>query len=236
MPTIIEKYLETIFSLGDSAAAVSVLRSIASDFGFRSATLIKRHPGLKTFEVLIDTYPERRVAGEMALREFGAPRVAEAFNRSLELDTITVLGPDRFPPGHPYRAFSEQFDLLDVVAVRFRLADGSVGGMACYSGNPVLSACGTVALQSLSHSMFIRMNQWVASPAPAHSRVPRMLTPREREVMLLSAIGMTSTEIASKLGMSPRTVNQHVNNVADKLGTRNRTHTIAELMRNHMLG
>jgi len=40
---------------------------------------------------------------------------------------------------------------------------------------------------------------------------------------------------AQKLGMSARTVNQHVDNVADKLGTRNRTHTIAELVRNDML-
>ena len=46
---------------------------------------------------------------------------------------------------------------------------------------------------------------------------------------------MTSVEIADKLGMSARTVNQHVDNVADKLGTRNRTHTIAELVRNDML-
>jgi DNA-binding CsgD family transcriptional regulator len=53
--------------------------------------------------------------------------------------------------------------------------------------------------------------------------------------MRLSAIGLTSAQIADKLGLSPRTVNQHVDNVADKLGTRNRTHTIAELVRNDML-
>jgi DNA-binding CsgD family transcriptional regulator len=51
----------------------------------------------------------------------------------------------------------------------------------------------------------------------------------------LSAIGLTPVEIADKLRMSARTVNQHVDNVADKLGTRNRTRTIAELVRNDML-
>jgi len=61
------------------------------------------------------------------------------------------------------------------------------------------------------------------------------LTPREREVMQLSASGLTSAEIADKLGMSARTVNQHVDNVADKLGTRNRAHTVAEIVKRGLL-
>jgi DNA-binding CsgD family transcriptional regulator len=61
------------------------------------------------------------------------------------------------------------------------------------------------------------------------------LTPREREVMQLSAIGLTSVEIADQLGMSARTVNQHVDNVADKLGTRNRAHTVAEIVKRGLL-
>ena len=43
------------------------------------------------------------------------------------------------------------------------------------------------------------------------------------------------SEIAERLGMSARTVNQHVDNVADKLGTKNRTHTIAEVIRHGLL-
>jgi DNA-binding CsgD family transcriptional regulator len=35
--------------------------------------------------------------------------------------------------------------------------------------------------------------------------------------------------------MSARTVNQHVDNVADKLGTRNRAHTVAEIVRRGLL-
>ena len=62
-----------------------------------------------------------------------------------------------------------------------------------------------------------------------------VLTPRERQVMQLSASGLTSAEIADKLGMSARTVNQHVDNVADKLGTRNRAHTVAEIVRRGLL-
>ena len=42
-------------------------------------------------------------------------------------------------------------------------------------------------------------------------------------------------QIAGELGMSPRTVNQHVDNVADKLGTRNRAHTVAEIVKRGLL-
>lgn len=43
------------------------------------------------------------------------------------------------------------------------------------------------------------------------------LTPREKEVIALSADGLTSVEIAERLGMSARTVNQHVDNVARRV-------------------
>ena len=49
--------------------------------------------------------------------------------------------------------------------------------------------------------------------------------------MTLCAEGLTSDEIAMRLEMSARTVNQHTDNVASKLGTKNRTHTVAEVIR-----
>ena len=53
--------------------------------------------------------------------------------------------------------------------------------------------------------------------------------------MALSSEGLTSLEIAEQLGMSARTVNQHVDNVAAKLGTKNRAHTVAEVIRHRLL-
>ena len=61
------------------------------------------------------------------------------------------------------------------------------------------------------------------------------LTRREREVMLLSAEGMTSQEVADRLGISARTASQHMDNVAEKLGTKNRVHTVAEAIRRSLL-
>lgn len=47
------------------------------------------------------------------------------------------------------------------------------------------------------------------------------LTPREREVLELAALGRHAKEIAAALNISPRTVEVHKAHVMDKLGVRN---------------
>jgi DNA-binding NarL/FixJ family response regulator len=53
-----------------------------------------------------------------------------------------------------------------------------------------------------------------------------MLTSREREVLHLAAQGMTSSETAGRLCISPRTVEVHRARVMQKLGLHNRTELI----------
>jgi len=53
-----------------------------------------------------------------------------------------------------------------------------------------------------------------------------MLTAREREVLHLAAQGMTSSETAKRLCISPRTVEVHRARVMQKLGLHNRTELI----------
>jgi len=53
-----------------------------------------------------------------------------------------------------------------------------------------------------------------------------MLTAREREVLHLAAQGMTSSETANRLCISPRTVEVHRARVMQKLGLHNRTELI----------
>ena len=86
------------------------------------------------------------------------------------------------------------------------------------------------ALQLVVYTIFAEIRTRRLSPAAGVT-----LTPREQQVIRLSAEGLTSAEIASELGMSARTANQHIDNVADKLGTRNRAHTVAEVIRNNLL-
>jgi DNA-binding CsgD family transcriptional regulator len=49
------------------------------------------------------------------------------------------------------------------------------------------------------------------------------LTDREREIAFLAANEMTSREIAERLFLSYRTVNNHLQHIYDKLGIRGRS-------------
>lgn len=59
----------------------------------------------------------------------------------------------------------------------------------------------------------------------------QVLTPREREVMTMLALGDTGAEIAAKLFISPETVRIHVRNARRRLGARTKAQAIALALR-----
>jgi DNA-binding CsgD family transcriptional regulator len=59
-------------------------------------------------------------------------------------------------------------------------------------------------------------------------RAPGDLTAREREVLALLAEGGSNREIAVDLGLSPKTVNRHVENIFNKLGVSSRAAAVAK--------
>jgi DNA-binding NarL/FixJ family response regulator len=59
------------------------------------------------------------------------------------------------------------------------------------------------------------------APAPAPAASPR-LTERETQVLRLVATGLSSKQIAARLSLSHRTVQNHVQNTLDKLQLHNR--------------
>ncbi len=70
----------------------------------------------------------------------------------------------------------------------------------------------------------------IAAPTAAAGRRPRvdsLLTPQEQQVMLLVVEGLTSGEIAKRLGISASTVNTHVRAAKRKLGARTRIEAAA---------
>ena len=60
--------------------------------------------------------------------------------------------------------------------------------------------------------------------------LPR-LTHRETEVLELAARGLTSKEIALRIGIAPRTVERHIENARLRMGARNRAHLISKAAR-----
>ena len=214
-----------------------MLAAIARDFGFRSAVLIELTRDLLSLARVVDTDPDRDAAGQPIFTQVGLQPIAGALRALIEAGGVTVVTPGEPAPPHAYTTFLVRHDLTEVVAVSMKLGD-DVAGLVVFSGIPDLSPVQLAAIQTLSYSLFAHL--WALGTQRPPLEMARLhnfkpLTPREKEVMRLSATGRTSAQIADDLGLSARTVNQHVENVAGKLGTRNRTHTIAELVRHQML-
>ncbi|MFF3498009.1 response regulator [Streptomyces sp. NPDC003247] len=69
--------------------------------------------------------------------------------------------------------------------------------------------------------------RFLRSPAvPAAHGGPERLSAREREVLALVARGLTNTEIAETLGLSPLTAKTHVSRIMGKLGARDRAQLV----------
>jgi DNA-binding CsgD family transcriptional regulator len=63
----------------------------------------------------------------------------------------------------------------------------------------------------------------------------RLVTPRELAVLRLLSIGVPFKEAAEKLGLGEETVRTHLKKAQLKLGVRNRTHAVAEALRQHLI-
>ncbi len=61
------------------------------------------------------------------------------------------------------------------------------------------------------------------------------LSPREREVLQLTAAGNSAAQVADQLYLSPATVKTHLQRAYEKLGVSDRAAAVAEAMRRGML-
>jgi len=72
--------------------------------------------------------------------------------------------------------------------------------------------------------------------ARLHEPVPETLTPREREIVRLVALGLRNAEVAQRLSISEVTVKTHLNNVFQKLGLRDRVELARYAIRIGLVG
>ena len=231
MLALVERYFETIRQSRIDVDIIDVLRDLADGFGFRSGYLIEYSEDLSTALHVLDSNASRRGWWKDYMAR-GLRASTEVISEMLGRGGVLAFSSARFTdPDDPMLAFARQYDMVECTLLPIS-HDGKLVGVAGFCGAATLDLRQESALQLLVYALFAQVrtfrNIGVVTQADP-------LTPREKEVIALSADGLTSNEIASQLGMSARTFNQHVDNVANKLGTKNRAHTVAEVIRHHML-
>jgi predicted ATPase/DNA-binding CsgD family transcriptional regulator len=86
--------------------------------------------------------------------------------------------------------------------------------------------------QAVAHALTVRLDtppaEGLGSPLPGAIGAPdNCLTPRQREILTLLCHHLTDPEIATRLFLSPRTVEGHVNQILGKLGVASRREAAA---------
>jgi len=75
------------------------------------------------------------------------------------------------------------------------------------------------------------LSMYWTHPAQNGDRV----SPREREIVMLLAAGLSGEQIARRLGLSPETVRTHIRNAMGRLGARTRAHLMMKAMQGGIL-
>lgn len=207
----------------------NALQRVSAEFGFRSAVIMAYGPGLKTVADVVDSDPCRRPKWLVAL-DPQVVRGCVALTTALsERAPLSRFDASYFAADPHCLRVAEMMGVLEGVAVPI-MGQAGLSGVVKFAGAPEISETGMVTLHTAAHLMY---SAW--QTVRDNDAKGLRLTPREKQVMALTALGHTTPETAQILGMSERTVNQHAENVAGKLGTRNRVHTIASLVRLNLM-
>ena len=75
----------------------------------------------------------------------------------------------------------------------------------------------------------------VVPPEPAEERLVEHLTPRETEVLMLVAEGLSNRKIAERLAISEETVKFHLAAIFGKLAASNRTDAVRQALRRGLI-
>ncbi len=124
---------------------------------------------------------------------------------------------------------------LDSALIYSTLEAGAAGFLSKRAGRSAIcdalaaAASGEIVLSPETQTALgrqIRANRHIEHPA---------LTPREQEVLVLAAEGLSAARIGERLFLSPATVKTHLAHLYDKLGVSDRTAAVAEAFRQGLL-
>ncbi|MBL1067985.1 response regulator transcription factor [Streptomyces sp. 7-21] len=193
-----------------------------------------------TFRLLIDSADDMEVVAEAATGEEAVER-ARTHRADLVLMDIRMPGLDGI---EATRRICEDEDLAGVkvlILTTFEVdeyvVDALRAGASGFLGKGIdpaelLQAIRTVATgDALLSPTATRqlISRFLSQPAPGERPADvrlDALTPREREVMTLTALGLSNQEIAERLHVTPLTAKTHVNRAMTKLGARDRAQLV----------
>ncbi|MEV4350066.1 response regulator transcription factor [Actinoplanes sp. NPDC049596] len=196
------------------------------------------------FGMIIGAQPDMEVVGEasdgveaVALARKLKPDVALFDIRMPKMDGLEALrllaGPG---VADPLRiVVVTTFDLDEYVHQALR--NGAAGFLLKDSGPALLIEAVRAAVSGdalISPSITVRLLEHLSPPATATDEGG--LSPRELEVVKLTARGLTNAEIAAQLFISVGTVKTHLGSIHTKLNTRNRVEIAAWAWERRLLG
>lgn len=178
------------------------------------------------------TEPGMQVVGEASDGKQAVDRIAALANTAARPDVVLM---DLLMPGmggiEATAVLKGRWPEIEVVAVTSFLEEDKIrgaleAGAAGYLLKDADAADVVVAIRAaLAGEM--HLDPAAAKALTASLRAPRgaleELTPRERDVIVLVAEGVTNRQIASRLGVTERTARTHVSNILGKLGLVSRT-------------
>ena len=104
----------------------------------------------------------------------------------------------------------------------------------CYACPGALGSCPVGALQTVIGGG-IYLDSCIAGSVDRGKKSMDPLSPREREVLLLSSKGFPVKEVATKLAITERTVQAHLSSVYTKFGAKNKTEALIIALKNGIL-
>lgn len=198
--------------------------------------------------ILADDHPLTRQGLKAYLaREKEVELLGEAADGKEAWDLITSLNPDvaLLDIRMPYedgislarRIKEEKLSVLPVMLTSYDSQQYVLASLRAGAKGFVLKTTSPEALAKAVQTVMaggLYLDSEVAS-AMGESQHIENLSPREREVLLYAAKGLSSKEVATHLFISERTVQTHLASIYDKLGAHNKTEAMLLALKNGVL-
>jgi two-component system nitrate/nitrite response regulator NarL len=213
-----------------SRAADRIRVYVADDHPLYRESVVGAIKGRPDFELIGEAGDGREALEEISRLK---PDVAVLDVKMPSLDGVRVLNALR-RDGSPTRVmFLSAY--LDSAIVYRAVAAGASAYLSKDAGRQAI--CEAVAAVARGESVLApEIHAGIAQEIRLREHDDRpALTPREREILLLTAEGCTAPAIGRRLYLSPTTVKTHMQHLYEKLGVSDRAAAVAEAMRRGLL-